>query len=275
MSWLTLNGIETSGIASIEGAPTGEHRNIGADHEATDGSLTLTRQTRKRDLQLQTVPLSGADAFAWESLLVCEGHVWSFDSHFYSSKGLAGVASGATLESATPSPRYGAKYMEVPLDQTFTATFPAYAKWTVACWFRNGDGAFSTEWHHLVTNSDGHTWLDGVSNDGFGFDGDSFLFSFDGTTLTITGPDPGPAYIDDLIVCPYLWLEDWPAQVYADTKPFGPTPYLTAAGLLVPEAATRDMACMKCDERVMKANLSDGNGMAPDVRVLSVELKAR
>ncbi len=270
MSWLTINGIETSGIASIGGAPAGTHRDIGAQHEAADGSLSLTRQVRKRDLKLETVPLSGSDAYAWESLLVGEGQAWSFNASLYGSKGTGPSTSTGASSSAT-FPKFGAASCRLTAT-TGTVSYVALpidgADWTVAVW-RSTNG---TTWNHYVVTSEGQKWVDGVRNDAASTTWLTVTTSTGTVKLDAAGTTTD---IDDLVVCPYVWLDDWAAQVYAAGVAFGATPILTAAGLLVPEADTRSMVCVKCDERIMKANLSDGNGLAPDVRVLSVELKGR
>jgi hypothetical protein len=274
MSWLTLNGIELSSVVALDSEPTGARREVGSVTEAADGTLVLTRQARKRDLRFDTIPLSGSDARAWEALFTGEGHVWSFDVSKYSSKGLAPGDADGTLETATPSPKYGAKYLELIIDATINWNLGAdfVSAWTVAAWMNNSSVFGDSAWHHFGVTSDGDTFVDGALDETPPV---PVTLSLVAGVLQLVGPDPGPVHIDDLVAFPAVWPADWFAQVAAATAAFGSTPYLTAAGLLVPEAATRSMICTSCEETIMLANLSDGLGRRQDVRTLSVELKGR
>jgi hypothetical protein len=253
VSWLKVNGIELARVVAAFSTPEGKRRDIGDKGEAADGTTRITRQTRKRDLNLELVPLSRADALAWEGLLTGEGHVWSFDVSSYSSKGLGPTVFTGSLESTTPSPKYGAKYLQLDIDEDASFVFPAYAQWTISLWFQNGSGVYSGAWHHAVARSDGARWIDGARNDGFAFDGTSVILTFNGTTLQLTGPDPGPAYVDDLIVVPYLWPLNWAHQVYSAGAAFGSTPFLTCAGDVISEASTRRMICAESSEQILIA----------------------
>lgn len=270
MSWLTINGIELSGIVALD-SPEGPRRDIGGAREAASGRSSLTRQARKRDLRFETVPLSGGDAFAWEALLTGAGHVWSFDVSRYSSKGVGPSFSDGTLESTSPAPKYGAKYLRLVVDATLEyALGAAFAAWTASMWVFNANA--ENAWTHYVVRSDGAKWVNGVRSDSYAL---SVNFTGSDGLFTVVGPDPGPANVDDLVICPGLWVDDWPAQIFAAGRAFGAAPYLTAAGLLVPEAATRQMLCARCDEQIMKVNLGTGDGLAADVRKLNVELRER
>lgn len=273
MAWLTINGIEVARVAAIDSSPASKRRDIGSESEASDGTTVKTRQTRKRDLTFGTKPLSGDDAFAWESLLTGAGHVWSFDSSFYSSKGLGPSLNEGSLESTSPDPVFGAGYARLgageQLDYTVNYSDDV---WTVAFWAENA-AVDATGWHHFMTRGSGGWFIDGVLYPGLPTL--PLNASLGGAVFSFEGPVAGPCNIDDLVILPYLWPDDWAAQVFAAGAPFGPAPYLTAAGLLVPEAATRTMICSSCDEAYMVANLGDGAGRQHDVRRLSVELKQR
>lgn len=269
--WFRVNGIETRALVALSSDPTGDRRDIGAQHDAADGSLSLTRQTRKRDFKFATVPLSGADAHAWESMLTGEGNVWSFDTSLYSSKGIAGTfePGDASVAVQTTFKKYvGALF--IPAEAFFvTVGLGLSAPLTLSVWLSNDGGS---TFHHVVARTDGVTgvtWLDGVAGS-LGTFNDYISFPGGEVKLFASAVD---LYVDDLVVCPYLWPDDWPGQVFTSGKAFGPAPFLSATGALVPETAVRRMLCVKCDEKVMKANLGDGDGMEPDVRVLTVELK--
>lgn len=265
MPWFTINGIELAGIAAIASPPAGDRRDIGSQTEAGDGSLIITRQTRKRDLKFGTVPLGRADAYAWEGLLAGESAVWSFDTEFgfYSSKGDPGDGVGV-VQGTTK--KYGTAALQVDGGEAwFTTGMGLVAPWTVALWARPS----TDPWVHYVLRSDGAKWVDGTRNDAFGIDS---LLEVAAGDVVLTNQAPVNAeYFDDLVVSPFLWLDTWPAQVFAAGQPFGPAPYLTAAGNLVPEATTRRMGLVSMSEKVIVANR--GSGLEHDVRQLEFQLK--
>lgn len=258
--WFAVNGIELAGITAIASAPTTEGRDVGAQDEAADGSLILTRQARKRDFSFTSRPIAGDDARSWAGLLTGEGHVWSFDAGHYSSKGVTGA--GGTVQSTVK--KYGAKALQVSAaDVWLSNPIENEGEWTLAVWHRVDSGAFK----HEVVRSDGARWVDGVRDDAYTVDG-AADFSDDCVVLENAS---GTHYYDDLVFSPYLWLEDWAEQVYASGLPFGPAPFLTASGRLVPEAESRRMACVRCDERILVGTLEDERHH--DLRELSVELR--
>lgn len=269
-AWLTINGIELAAVVALKDGVDGPRRDIGSKGEASDGSIILTRQTRKYDQKFRTVPLSGPDAAAWEGLFTGVSHVWSFDVSKYSSKGRGpNAGSGGTLESTSPMPVYGAQYLRLPAAAGIVYPGVYATDWTLATWLQFP--GLIDEWTHYVETSDGRHYKNGVRDESFVL---APTFTFAAGDLTISNGSGFVLDLDDMVVSPFLWPSDWPAQVAAAGVAFGPTPYLTAAGLLVREAATRKMVCEKCDANITKANLSDGNGLAPDVHELEVELKA-
>jgi hypothetical protein len=265
MSWLTVNGIELAGIVSL-GDASGERRDIGASDVASDGSMRITRQTRKRDHKFTTKLLTGADAFAWENLLVGEGHVWSFDSSFYSSKGMPGIGSSAPpdVEVQSSVKKYGAGALKVVGGESWaTSGIAVTAPWTVSVWHRVDAGGFV----HVVRRSDGAVWHDAVRDD-TPVDGDPA----EGAGEIQLANSAGSAhYYDDLVVCPYLWLDSWARDVANAGYAFGLTPFLTCAGNLVREVATRRMLCSSLSEKMAIAGL--GGSLQRDARTLSFELK--
>ncbi len=267
-AWFTVNGIETKGIVTIASQPAGDRRDVGAQHGAADGSLTVTRQVRKRDFKFATTPLTAARARAWHGLLTGEGHVWSFDSHLYSSKGLPGTTLfPLDVLVQTTQKKFGAGALSVAFGETLEMDVDAGDEWTVSVWGRGS----SAPWYHYVARSDGAQWVDGVRNDAAEIELGVFNVTSGVLRLEVLGGSIQTQYYDDVVFCPYLWPTDWAAQVYASGQPFGPAPFLTTAGLLVPEADTRTMLCSKCDERIMMATI-DGARHA-DLRELMVELK--
>jgi len=273
MAWLKCCGIELAGVVSLPNPPSSEHRDIGHVGEAASGKTVVTRIARKRDLKFTTRPLSADDAAAWEALITGEGHVFSFDVSEYSSKGLG----PSIIDNLGPivsvgsiaAPKYGAKFVGFDIDQTLDldGIVPATAPWTWAAWINNNGVFADYVWHHVVIRSDGKRWLDGVRNDSvipLGFDFTDGDLHFSG------GFDPPPVGIDDLVVFPALWPEDWPAQVYRAGVAFGAAPFLSMAGDMVREAATRTMICKSVSEKFLIANV--GDGMERDVRTLEFDL---
>lgn len=276
MSWLTINGVELKKMVALGGDPSGDRRDIGAQTEASDGSITVTRQTRKRDQKLSSVPLTNAAAQSWESLLVGDGNVWPFDSSFYSSKGVVGT-TGAPLDVLVQGSikKFGAGALQIASGEEWASSVKAGVNvggtgpYTFALWMR---GLVATTWHHYVNRYDGVTldsWLDGVRGT-VSYD-DMLAFLGDGSFVLKSDFLAEQSYFDDVVVCPYLWLDAWPAQVYAAGRAFGQLPFLTAAGDLVPEASTRKMVCSSISDKVMIARV-DGQ-LRRDAKVLAFELK--
>jgi hypothetical protein len=267
VAWLTLNGIKVSGIAEVNAA-SGERRDIGSQLVAGDGSMVVTRIARKRDLKLKTIPLTGADAHAWEGLMVGESNVWSFDSSFYSSKGKPGTGSATppTVQVQTGTKQYGAGALDIGAGEDWsTSGLGLGSTWTVAFWAK----PVATAWVHYVIRSDGAKWVDGVRNDAFSASG--VLVDVVSGEVILTNQAPVSArYFDDLVASPFLWLTEWPAQVFVAGQPFGAAPYLTAVGDMVREATTRKMVCKGLSEKVMVANIAGVRQR--DARVLELEL---
>lgn len=266
MAWLAISGIDLSAIAATAQDPKGDRRDIGEAAEASDGSWRVTRQTRKRDLSFLSIPLAGSDAYAWESLITGEGHHWTFDSSLYGSKGM-GPTAGFVASQTAGTPKFGAGVLRVTAT-TGTITYAAAVNsaggtgaWTVMVWrFESG------VWHHYVVTSAGHKWLDGVRADGTS----TTWLSVSGANVTITNTAGAAQDYDDLVVLPFAVLDAWPPLVFAAASiAFSDLPFLTVAGLLVPEAATRKMAGTCSIAGVKRA----GSGLAKDVQALQVELK--
>lgn len=269
MAWFAISGIDASAIAAVGAEVKGDRRDIGEIAPANDGTMRPTRQTRKRDLAFESIPLKGSDAFAWECLLVGEGHVWSFDSSYYSSKGLVSVPSnpGATSIQATTK-KFGTDALKIASVSDIIATVglglalsPNFT-WS-AWWNQNLAG-----WHHYVQRSDGMVWVDGVRNDA----AFPLPFAYSGGEAALVAATNND-YFDDWVVTPYLWPTSWPPLVYASGAAFSPLPYLTCAGDMVPEASSRKMVGKVTIGKVVRANAAGtAGGATKDVQILHVEL---
>ena len=265
-AWLALNGINFGSIASASGAK-GERRDIGDVSASSDGTTRATRVARKRDISFETVPLSGDDAFAVESLVSGEGHSWAFDTHLYSSKGLGPTSStGASIQSG--SAKYGAGRLRLAsgsTEITYTPFRTDVPQWTVA--FYRRDSGVGT-WFHYVINSSGQKWVDGVRNDAASTSAFFAVVSAAGT-IQFIGDASVSTDFDDVVATPSLWLTSWPAQVFAAGAAFGALPFHTVSGKLVKEAATRTMVGKCSESGIMVAGIF---GRQNDVRKLNVEL---
>lgn len=275
MPLLALNGIDIAPVVSATDAPKAARRDIGDAAPAADGTRRLTRQARKRDLEFETVPLSLADALAWEGLFLGDGHVWSFDSSVYSSKGAIGstvIPSEIELDGTVK--KFGAKALKVFASSSWNgflgSEFDATGKWTVAAWRRIDAGA----WVHLVVRSDGAKWVNGVRNDSYAtgeIPGVEEPFT-DVPAVVLRGGSGTTTYWDDVVACPFRWLPTWPAAVYATGVAFSPLPYLRATGSLVTEAVGFRLMLGTCDEaELLMAKM--GGALQNDVHKLSVSLQ--
>jgi hypothetical protein len=269
VSWLAISGLDLSAIAATVSDPKADRRDVGIQAPANDGSMRATRINRKHDLSVVSIPLSGSDAFAWENLLVGEGHHFAFDASLYSSKGLGpSSSSGATQVAGTP--KYGAGVLRLAAT-TGTITYPAAANssggtpsWTVMVW------RFETAvWHHYVVTSAGHKWFDGVRADGTS----TTWLSVGSGNVTIANTGGASQDYDDLVVLPVAVLDAWPPLFFALGAAFSDLPYLTVAGSLVLEAATRKMIGKCTVAKVLRANPTGAAGAAAkDVTVLQIDL---
>lgn len=270
MPWLALNGINVGAIASLGDAPKVEPRDIGDMSPAGDGSLRVTRQNRKWDFKLSTVPLKAVDAYAWEGLVIGEGETWSFDSSLYGSKGL-GPNAGFNASVVAGSAKFGAGKLRVPAT-TGTITFNkagynasgAYVAFTAMVWRFEG-GA----WHHYIWRSDNAKWLDGVRNDA----AVTTWLSVSTGSFTIANVSGAADDYDDLVILPYNIPDAWGPVFGTALEAFSALPYVHATGLMVPEQTTRRVLGA-CSSSVLVATPKGATTRQTDMKRLSIELKA-
>ncbi len=274
--WLALNGINLGSMAGLTGAK-GQRRDIGEEASSVDGSLVVTRSKRKHDLSFDSVPLAGADAFAWESLIIGEGEVWSFNDSLYGSKGLGPSAVTGAARGSSPAAKFGTDKLRVP-GSTGTITYAGAGLnsagvdngSTVMVW------RLETGWHHYTITSDGACWYDGARADGTAHAW--LVFGSAGTgDITITHSGSTDFDYDDLVVLPFRVLDDWPPVWGVATVPFSRLPILNASGAMVREnftlagAVTRPVLGACADAAVLVGRR--GTAMQHDLRRLAIELK--
>lgn len=271
-AWLALNGINVGVIASVGGSPKGDRRDVGGQLQAVDGTTQITRSGRKHDQGFESVPLSGSDALAWESLIIGEGEVWNFDVNLYGSKGRGPSAVTAAARNTSPSVKFGAGKLRVT-GTTGTITFAGAALnssgadngSTVMVWRLEISG-----WNHYTVTSDGACWLNGGRADGT--DHSWLTFGSAGTgDVTIAATSSTTFDYDDLVVLPYRVLDTWPPIWGVATAAFSPLPKLYATGNLVREASSRLVEGTCSDSAILVALL--GTTLQHDARKLAIELK--
>lgn len=196
----------------------------GANVRSYGGSLMSSRRALKRSYTAESPLMSEADALAWQSLLMGEGHHFSFDSGLYSSKGL-GPDAGYTASQNTSASKFGAGQLSVDdTDGEITYAAQLGSVWTLM-FYRFESAA----WVHYVITSAGSKWVDGVQDDM----ATTTWISVSSGSVTITNATGSAVLYDDLVAVPYLFLSAWPALRSAATAAWGATPSLAATGELI------------------------------------------
>jgi len=233
MAFLQINGIELGGEIAADSLSE-ERREIGETSAAFDGTLRKSRQSIKRDMSFSTVPMTSANALAWESLLQGLGEVWSFNTGFYGSKG-KGPSSTTGLAISGSSPFHGAGKLTITTGNSITLASVCTGVVGTAIFFRK-EGAGS--WEHWVVLGAGNTDDDQVYKNATlePHTGSLSWHSLSGGTLVLSA-GAGTDSFDDLIVLPFLVPTDWIAGLYARHILYAwrGLPALAASGDIVPE----------------------------------------
>lgn len=266
MPVLKINSINVGTIIAVLEEPKGTRRDIGDNTQATDGSMRITRQTRKRDLKFKTIQLSLNDSYVWESFITGEGEVWSFDTTLYGSKGL-GPSASVLATIVAGSTKFGAGMLNLAATTgsiSYAAainSFGTASLWSVSVYRSTNAGV---AWTHYIVRSDGAKWVDGARNDAAST---TWLSVSGAGTVTIANTTGGAVQYDDLIVFPFKVLDTWPAIIFARTTAYPPLPYLDLDGDFIPEQTTRRVLG-SVDESTMR--VASGSKST-----LNIELKAK
>lgn len=226
-AFLKLNGIT---VAVADGSAKHLPVVIGDMKRAVDGSQLVNRRAIKREFEFDVTLATAAEALALRDLILGRGHVVSFDEHLYTSKGLAPTSiNGVTQQTSVK--KYGAGALAVtvatPGEIQWPGAMPTNSPWTVSFWQRVDAGS----WLHVVENSGGERWENGVS---VGPAVGDVEVTAGGTLEIYASTMSGTTnYIDDLWATPFVWPSNWPAGVYALGEAVGRAPRLKASGLLV------------------------------------------
>ncbi len=225
-SFLRINGIV---VPNATDSADIEEKDVGAEHEAIDGSPIINFRAQKRSWKFSTTPRTAAESIAFRNLITGKGHVVSFDNQtLYTSKGLAPSSIGGNWSTTTGTPKFGAAMGQWTSTNTAWPFFTSSSPWTLAWWLNQN----AAGWHHYVQTSAGTKWIDGVLAPG------GTMLGFVGVTSGVaTFGSATASKIDDIVALPFVVPADWPAQMYSwgNTAglPFSALRNLTADGLFV------------------------------------------
>lgn len=231
MSALAFNGFPITVTAWREGVDESGERSRAFSGKAWSSIRSTSRKWTARVQSEDPLELESIRA-----LVLGEGFNWSFNADFFADgKGLPPIppTTGASLVSATPSPKFGAKCLK--MDATTYLTFQGDARrgytWTVALWRYE-----SSAWHHYVLSYDNGTWRkwkDGASIAA----GTSTPFASVNTSGQLVLGEAGAAsYFDDVVWYPCLWPASWPPLLYARGSAYPNIPKIEVVGDLMPSS---------------------------------------
>lgn len=242
MPALTVNGVEIEVAIRTGGR---KYVEIGDRVLSLSGTETATRTARKLERDIQTVPMSDADAVAWARLLSGDGHTFRFaaadPTGFYSDKGLAATETG----TVTPNGASGKFDKRVSLAASatleWTPTGPdslgagddnPQGDYTLGAWLLTSTGP--DVWtHYLVRNQGGVTWYeDGV------LDGGAAPTWLTVASGVLTLGDGSARVVSDLFAVPFAIPTAWAATWGARTAAFPRLPFVEVDGELVGDPTT-------------------------------------
>lgn len=259
--FLRLNGIP---LSVRDDNASGSTEEIGDTKRAIDATLLTDRRALKRSWALELLAQDAATAEKVRSLIWGEGHVWSFNTSLYSSKGRA-VSVGAGVALSAVQSKFGGSSLVLPNTKVFTASGlgwdPNAAPWTASFWWWNG-----TVWQHVVESSAGRRYENGVDV------GVNTITTTSTDTLEFTNTFGVTGYVDDLWVVPFAWPATWPAFITAYAAAVGASPWLVADGLFVKANASGGVVVKGSvdGEKLVQAHL-DGSWQS-NLTALSVKL---
>lgn len=203
MPFLSLNNY---GVDIMDGSFTVTREVIGYRARSFSASLRENRRAEKRIFQATTSIVTPTMADALVSLIEGKGHRFSFDSDYYSSKGL-GPASGGSYSRADSGGKDGGK---------LTAGSGSYIRYQVSVPVSGECTVFvykyvSSSWdRYALQDAGAGQWKNGANHSASGSDSADNFLSLSGTTTitvdvegkTIAGVNGASDY-DDLVILPY------------------------------------------------------------------------
>lgn len=174
MPFMTLNGVTVPAALNATNRRASEV--IGEEARGHTGTDIGSVQTRKGVWHSKLTPQVAATARAFRALVEGEGHVWSFDSNLYSSKGLGpSLSTGCAVGAGG---KYGSR-VKVDGGKRLGYTISGSATdYTLLYWKKAQNGG---AWEHFINRS-GTIYRNGVA------DGSVALTSYDGSTLYLISP---------------------------------------------------------------------------------------
>jgi hypothetical protein len=269
--FLTLNGIALQVL--IEGANWEPMRLIDSAR-AENMSLIENLEGEKGRGTFTLQPMTRADAYAHRQLINGAGHYFSFDTSFYSSRGLAPIAlTGGTIGAAAPAPWLGAGRALFALGAGNFVTYQTNVGVTLAqMTVMIARNVAAGGWNHYMKDLAGNTWLNGAATGALAW------FNVAGANgSVVVGADAGNAIAyDELVILPYHVPASWAAQMYAFQNPAaGNTQWsslkqLKLQGEVLPEGGTKIVHGRVLSEKILSAQLPTGFEQA--ARQLTFEL---
>lgn len=258
--FLRCNGIP---IPVLDESATDSPEEIGDRRRAIDGSMLLERRAVKSAWEFETALQDPATALAMRDLLLGRGHVWTFESSLYGSRGVP-IASGGSAVATYA--KFGTKSLEVaPSTNAVISGLdwnPATAPWSAAFWITTGSG-----WYHIVESSAGRRYQNGV-------DVGTNLYVTTGTNTINLRNVSGVLglWFDDVWLAPYLFPTTWPAALYAYGSAVGLAPRLNVDGLMIDHNRAGGSVCVAEVASVRPRQGYSGGSFSADLRSIRATL---
>jgi hypothetical protein len=201
MPFLSANGLEIPVAADTMAESV---REIGQTVQAFSGTLVRSRQTVKRDIDLELPFLEPVLSGQWERWLRGEGEAWNF-VNLYGSKGTA-PESGYSGTIDAGNGVSGAALLVSSGSHAYRIA-PSGSSWTFAIWYSN-NATPGTGYSHYVVTSAGKKWLNGVRDDA----AVTTWAAVSSGILTLTGGSN--RRFDNLFAFPATPDDSWPPDWY-------------------------------------------------------------
>ena len=227
MAALFLNGLSIP--ISVQGADSSP--NVSEDAARTVGGVMVrSRRAVVQSFKGNTIPVSATLAADINGIMNALMDHWSFDSATYwawSEGGITTDGGTGAYATTTPSPKFGAGYLEVNAGAYWSAATALGTAWTVMIWTYE-----SGAWHHYALTSTGIRYKDGAV---YG-SGIAFLSVVSGSTRIGDVASVAAQQFDDFLALQWVASAGLVAGVYAlGVAVAAPSPY--ASGDLVADWA--------------------------------------
>jgi hypothetical protein len=232
--FLQLNGL-TIPVALDQWQEGGESVG-GTLRRAVDGTLRRSEVAYKRSWGGRTPLSSAAVRRALAQWIRGDGHGWTLDNTYYSSRGLDKLGASAGAAFATGSARFGAKSLHLPTSSDYVAWSDSAMNtgdWTVMVWRKPA----ATSLAHYIATSAALCWVDGARNDAAW----PAWITYSSGQLSIAGTGASAVYFSELTWLPFALPADLsPGDIYAlaNARSIATLPVQYAAGDAISPAAS-------------------------------------